>query len=251
MNGYDRERGNPFRRGWADRERYGAEYRPARWGGFGGPEGGWNWGGGRSRGPARGRSGPEYDRGVYGGLYPTYGGHPGAQTRGMYYGGRYEAGMYGRGPGSAPSRVYDRGFADEPFLPESAYRRHPELAQPPRGSEPRSRGGDVDAASGAPDDRDVRDAVRHNLFNDTWLRPERIQVAVNDGVVTLTGEVDDYMEARYAWDDAWEVPGVRGVLNQLTVRSVVAGGVKTSEGVAAEGAANPGTGAGRQADRTR
>jgi hypothetical protein len=41
---------------------------------------------------------------------------------------------------------------------------------------------------------------------------------VNDNVVTLKGEVDDYLEARYAWDDAWEARGVRGVVNQLTVR---------------------------------
>jgi len=37
--------------------------------------------------------------------------------------------------------------------------------------------------------------------------------------VTLTGDVGDFMEARYAWDDAWESPGVRGVINNLTVRT--------------------------------
>jgi osmotically-inducible protein OsmY len=40
-----------------------------------------------------------------------------------------------------------------------------------------------------------------------------------DGVVTLSGEVDDFLEARYAWDDAWEAEGVRGVINNLTVRT--------------------------------
>jgi hypothetical protein len=29
------------------------------------------------------------------------------------------------------------------------------------------------------------------------------------------------MEARYAWDDAWETEGVRGVVNSLTVRTDV------------------------------
>jgi osmotically-inducible protein OsmY len=38
-------------------------------------------------------------------------------------------------------------------------------------------------------------------------------------VVTLTGEVDDFLKARYAWDDAWEAEGVRGVVNNLTVRA--------------------------------
>jgi hypothetical protein len=42
---------------------------------------------------------------------------------------------------------------------------------------------------------------------------------VEEGVVTLTGEVADFMEARYAWDDAWESPGVRGVVNNITVRT--------------------------------
>ena len=40
-------------------------------------------------------------------------------------------------------------------------------------------------------------------------------------MVTLTGEVDDFMQARYAWDDAWESAGVRGVVNNLTVRTDV------------------------------
>lgn len=29
------------------------------------------------------------------------------------------------------------------------------------------------------------------------------------------------MEARYAWDHAWESPGVGGVINNLTVRTDV------------------------------
>lgn len=69
------------------------------------------------------------------------------------------------------------------------------------------------------DDREVREAVLENLFQDSWIDPERIDVHVDGGVVTLTGEVRDFMEARYAWDDAWESPGVRGVINNLTVRA--------------------------------
>lgn len=68
-------------------------------------------------------------------------------------------------------------------------------------------------------DEDVREAVRENLFQDTWVDPRGIRVEVSDGVVTLEGEVRDFMEARYAWDDAWESDGVRGVINNLTVRS--------------------------------
>jgi len=68
-------------------------------------------------------------------------------------------------------------------------------------------------------DSEIREAVLENLFQDSWVDPERIDVEVENGVVTLTGEVRDFMEARYVWDDAWESPGVRGVINNLTVRT--------------------------------
>ena len=68
-------------------------------------------------------------------------------------------------------------------------------------------------------DEEIREAVLENLFQDTWVDPERIEVEVDRGVVTLSGEVRDFMEARYAWDDAWETAGVRGVINNLTVRT--------------------------------
>ncbi|MBX6363727.1 MAG: BON domain-containing protein [Gemmatimonadetes bacterium] len=69
------------------------------------------------------------------------------------------------------------------------------------------------------DDDEIREAVRENLYQDSFVEPERIEVDVEDGVVTLRGDVSDFMEARYAWDDAWESPGVRGVINHLTVRT--------------------------------
>ncbi|HET9985408.1 MAG TPA: BON domain-containing protein [Longimicrobiales bacterium] len=68
-------------------------------------------------------------------------------------------------------------------------------------------------------DDDIRESVRENLFQDSFVEPERIEVDVREGVVTLRGDVSDFMEARYAWDDAWESPGVRGVINNLTVRT--------------------------------
>lgn len=68
-------------------------------------------------------------------------------------------------------------------------------------------------------DGEIREAVLENLFQDSWVDPSRVEVEVNDGVVTLTGEVRDFMEARYVSDDAWESPGVRGVINNLTVRT--------------------------------
>ena len=74
-----------------------------------------------------------------------------------------------------------------------------------------------------PNDGEVREAVARSLRDDGFVDADVIQVEVKDRVVTLRGEVQDYMEARYAWDDAWDAPGVRGVISKLTVR------VKTEE----------------------
>ena len=104
----------------------------------------------------------------------------------------------------------------EPFLPEEAYRRHPELSEPPRRRQWEAHQHAVDVEM---DDGDVEAMVRERIAHDPWLDAASIEVSVEDGVVTLTGEVDDFLEARYAWDDAWEADGVHGVINNLTVRT--------------------------------
>jgi len=71
------------------------------------------------------------------------------------------------------------------------------------------------------EDMEIRFRVRRNLLADRWLEAGSIRVDVEDGVVTLSGEVGDYLEARYAWDDAWESSGVRGVVSRLEVRPAV------------------------------
>ena len=68
------------------------------------------------------------------------------------------------------------------------------------------------------DDEEIRWAVRRSLFEDTWLDARDIEIGVQNGVVTLAGEVGDHLQARYAWDDAWDTAGVRGVISKLEVR---------------------------------
>ena len=147
-----------------------------------------------------------YDRGVYGGGYEA--------PAGRYAGG---AGRRGWGGYADDFDGWQAGYARGPFLPEQAYRRHPELER-----EPGPRGGrwgyELDDTGWDLDDDQILQAVRQRLYDDVWLDVDRIDVEVEDGVVTLRGEVDDFMEARYAWDDAWETAGVRGVVNLLTVR---------------------------------
>ena len=185
-------------------------------GGWGPRRGGYAWGrpprevmgGGRwsPRDVQYGRwEGPGgYDRGIYGGAYEG--------PQGGYGDGRRGWGGYGR-----DVQEEWRGYARGPFLPEHAYERHPELER-----EPGPRGGrwgyELDDTGWDLDDEEILDAVRRRLYEDVWVDIDRIDVEVEDGVVTLRGEVDDFMEARYAWDDALETEGVRGVLNQLTVR---------------------------------
>jgi hypothetical protein len=169
----------------------------------GGSPGGWTYRAGMDRGGQYGA----FDRGEYGGAYEEDSGYPGVPTRGEYYGA-------GR---PSQQRGYDGGFAREPFMPEEAYRRHPEYRQEhrPRDWEAHQHDFGDDELS----DDEIRDAVYGRMHADAWLEPDRIEVRVEDGVVTLTGEVDDFLKARYAWDDAWEADGVRGVVNNLTVRA--------------------------------
>ena len=148
-----------------------------------------------------------YDRGLYGGAYE-------APSGGYSDGPNRRAGWGGYG---AEFQDEWQGYARGPFIPESAYQRHPELGREPRPHGERW-GHELDDTGWELEDEEILDAVRRRLYEDVWVDIDRIDVEVEDGVVTLRGEVDDFMEARYAWDDAWETEGVRGVINHLTVR---------------------------------
>jgi len=66
-------------------------------------------------------------------------------------------------------------------------------------------------------DEEIREDVEETLFYDTWVDADRIEVLVEDGVVTLRGTLPSHEEVRYAVDDAWDVDGVRGVRSELVV----------------------------------
>lgn len=230
MNGYDWNYGFGLGRSRAFRRRYGGydrDFPRAR-----------AWYGDEYRRPRQ----EVWGRGEYGDAYPRFGGYPGSLQRGTFYGGGRE---YQRRPGGYPTgyRGYDLGypagyrsgyepggrggagnrgdFAREPFMPEVAYQRHPEYDRPQREPMDRwpARGHEVAGPHGGWSDNEVRQSVKENMYQDRWIDPNLIEVQVDDGVVTLRGEVGDYLQARYAWDDAWEAAGVRGVINQLTVRT--------------------------------
>jgi hypothetical protein len=135
------------------------------------------------------------------------------------YGRGYDAGY--RRPATYPRqptpREFGRDLSREPFLPDEAYRRHPELDERSVHRGPWASGRPGFGRTIDESDAAIARAVRENLYRDRYVDADALRVQVEDGVVTLRGEVDDFLIARYAWDDTWETDGVRGVVNQITV----------------------------------
>jgi osmotically-inducible protein OsmY len=67
-------------------------------------------------------------------------------------------------------------------------------------------------------DEDTQADVLEELKWDTRVRPNEIGVAVKDGIVTLTGRVDSYVQKMAARDAAHRVHGVKAVANEIEVR---------------------------------
>ncbi len=61
--------------------------------------------------------------------------------------------------------------------------------------------------------------VINALRSDPWIDAANINVAVDNGAVTLTGSVPNLFQKRQAGDDAWDVPGVADVHNDLVITS--------------------------------
>lgn len=71
---------------------------------------------------------------------------------------------------------------------------------------------------GGSEDQRIRAEVMQRLAEDWYVDASGIEVAVEDGVVTLTGEVENRPEKRLAEDCADDVAGVRDVVNTLRIR---------------------------------
>ena len=68
-----------------------------------------------------------------------------------------------------------------------------------------------------PTDREMKSTLVHRLNENLYTQDAQIKVDVENRVVVLGGEVDTPMTKRVAGDDAWVVPGVVDVSNQLVV----------------------------------
>ncbi len=75
----------------------------------------------------------------------------------------------------------------------------------------------VAVAGGARSDREIKRDVKDALSQDMWLGAHTINVEVKDRVVTITGLVDSLMEKVAAGEDAWNIPGVADVNNNVEI----------------------------------
>jgi len=65
---------------------------------------------------------------------------------------------------------------------------------------------------------DVKGRIVETLHRYADLEASRLHVSSEDGTVTLSGEVGNFDEMDKIEEAAWAVPGVKMVVNQLTVR---------------------------------
>jgi osmotically-inducible protein OsmY len=69
-----------------------------------------------------------------------------------------------------------------------------------------------------PNDREMKSTLVHRLNENPYTEDAAIRVDVDHRVIFLGGEVDSPIAKRVAGDDAWDIPGVVDVSNQLVVR---------------------------------
>jgi hyperosmotically inducible protein len=78
--------------------------------------------------------------------------------------------------------------------------------------------GASNSRSPAAPDSSISTAVRSRFSANAALKPLKIAVDTHDGVVTLTGQVNNVEQRNAAQLEARAVTGVKGVKNELTVR---------------------------------
>lgn len=68
-------------------------------------------------------------------------------------------------------------------------------------------------------DEQIKSDVELRLTEDSWLDASEVEVSFVDGVITLTGDVEDWDSKRRAEDIALQAMGVKDVQNNLTLKS--------------------------------
>jgi osmotically-inducible protein OsmY len=70
-------------------------------------------------------------------------------------------------------------------------------------------------------DEEIKKNIIDQLYWDSQVDASNLQVLVNEGRVTLMGVVNTYAARKAALNDAWIIPGVRALQDQLLVRYTV------------------------------
>ena len=81
-------------------------------------------------------------------------------------------------------------------------------------------------------DADIKSDCETALFYDTAVSSLDVKCECNEGVITLTGTVDSDLKKRLAAEDAWKVPGVTDVRNQIDVNEASIPSRATGQGAA-------------------
>jgi osmotically-inducible protein OsmY len=80
-------------------------------------------------------------------------------------------------------------------------------------------------------DEKIKKNVTDQLYWDHRVDASDVQIEVDDGVVTLSGNVPSFTAKDAAYDDTWFVDGVRLVLNDLDVEYVTERKMPTDEDI--------------------
>lgn len=67
-------------------------------------------------------------------------------------------------------------------------------------------------------DRDIAKSATHFLDWNLWVPSDRVKVMVQDGWITLSGDVDWYYQKESAEDVVRHLVGVFGVINSITIK---------------------------------
>ena len=77
----------------------------------------------------------------------------------------------------------------------------------------------VELTIGDPTPADVRHSIKKAFKRDASLDAEALSIDTLDGIVTLSGHVDSWVEHDAAVNAAWAAPGVRAVEDQIVVET--------------------------------
>jgi len=71
-------------------------------------------------------------------------------------------------------------------------------------------------------DKEIAQAVTNVLHWNVWVPSDRVKVMVQDGRITLSGDVDWYYQKERAEDAVRHLVGVLGVINSITIKPPMA-----------------------------